>query len=296
MGATKSNVFRVRTAAMAVSLLFAPQPWANPTGAQVVSGAVSMSQPNAATLNITNSPGAIINWQGFSIGANEVTRFIQQSASSTVLNRVVGPDISAIQGQLLSNGRVFLVNPAGIVIGPNAMIDTAGFVGSALNLSNADFLAGKLRFVGDASSGSVINQGWIRTSFGGSVILAAPNVENSGLIQTPGGELILAAGQKLTVTNLEQGGVQFEVQAPADSVLNVGRLLADGGAVGVFAGSLKHSGEIRANALVRDEAGSVMLKAQGDIQIASGRLYASDVNAGACGDHARAPVPVPSGT
>ena len=72
---------------------------------------------------------------------------------------MVGADISSLQGQLTSNGRVFLINPAGIIIGPNAMIDTAGFVGSALNMQNADFLAGKLRFSGDASSGAIINQG-----------------------------------------------------------------------------------------------------------------------------------------
>lgn len=183
---------------------------------------------------------------------------------------MVGRDISSIQGQLLSNGRVFLINPAGIVIGPNAMIDTAGFVGSTLNMKDADFLAGKLRFVGEGGEGSIVNQGWIRTSYGGNVLLVAPRIENSGLIQTPGGELILAAGQKLTVASLEHEGVQFEVQAPTDSVVNVGQLLASGGAVGVFAGTIKHSGDIRANALIRDEAGKVVLKASNDIQIAAG--------------------------
>ncbi len=187
-----------------------------------------------------------------------------------MLNRVVGRDISSIQGQLLSNGRVFLINPAGIVIGPGAMIDTAGFVGSTLNMKDADFLAGKLRFVGEGGEGSIVNQGWIRTSYGGNVLLVAPRIENSGLIQTPGGELILAAGQKLTVASLEHEGVQFELQAPTDSVINVGHLLASGGAVGVFAGSIKHSGDVRANALIRDEAGKVVLKASNDIQIAAG--------------------------
>ena len=147
MKPAKQQIFTQGAIAVAVSLLFQAQPLlANPTGAQVVNGTVSMARPNAATLNVTNSPGSIINWQGFSIGAGEVTRFVQQSASSAVLNRVVGADISSIQGQLLSNGRVFLINPAGIIIGPNAMIDTAGFIGSALNMQNADFLAGKLRF------------------------------------------------------------------------------------------------------------------------------------------------------
>ena len=38
----------------------------------------------------------------------------------------------------------------------------------------------------------------------------------------------------------------------------------------VFAGSLRHSGEIRANALVHDEAGRIVLKAQDGIHLAAG--------------------------
>lgn len=268
--------------AASIQLIFADAPpaYANPTGPQIVNGAATFQRPDSRTLNVTNAPGTIINWRGFSIGTGELTRFIQQSPSSAVLNRVVGADISQIHGQLLSNGRVFLVNPSGIVIGPGAMIDTAGFVASTLNMLDGDFLAGKLKFQGDSSSGSIINQGWIRTGYGGHVLLVAPQIENSGLIHTPGGEIILAAGKKLTITSLDLDGVQFEVQAPTDSVLNVGKLLADGGAVGVFAGSLRHSGEIRANALVYDEAGRIVLEAQNDIQIAAGSTTSADGKTG----------------
>ena len=264
--------------AASIQLIFADAPpvYANPTGPQVINGTATFQRPDSTTLSVTNSPGTIINWQGFSIGAGELTRFIQQSPASAVLNRVVGADISQIHGQLLSNGRVFLINPSGIVIGPGAMIDTAGFVASTLNMLDGDFLAGKLKFQGDSTSGSIINQGWIRTGYGGHVLLVAPQIENSGLIHAPGGQILLAAGKKLTVTSLDLDGVQFEVQAPTDSVLNVGKLLADGGAVGVFAGSLRHSGEIRANALVYDEAGRIVLKAQDEIQVAAGSTTSAD--------------------
>ncbi len=281
MGGDRFRLKPCTLAAASISLLFAsPSLWANPTAPQVVSGQVSFQQPNASVLNVTNSPGAIINWQGFSIGASEVTRFVQQSAASSVLNRVTGGNISQIYGQLLSNGRVFLINPGGIVVGPGAIVDTAGFAASTLNMLDGDFLAGKLRFQGDSASGSIINQGWIRTGYGGHVLLVAPNIENSGLIHTPGGELILAAGQKVTMATLDLAGVQMEVQAPTDSVLNVGKLLADGGAVGVFAGTLRHSGEIRANSLVYDTAGQVVLQAQKEIQLAAGSATSADGKAG----------------
>jgi filamentous hemagglutinin family protein len=52
---------------------------------------------------------------------------------------------TAIYGTLSSNGRVWLVNPAGIMVGPGGKVDVAAFVASTLNISNADFLAGRNR-------------------------------------------------------------------------------------------------------------------------------------------------------
>ena len=117
---------RRKVITLAVASCFATElAHANPTGASVVSGQVSITT-NGNLVQVTNSPGSIINWQGFSIGANEITRFIQQSASSTVLNRVVGVNPSVILGTLQSNGRVMLINSNGIVFGAGATIDTAG--------------------------------------------------------------------------------------------------------------------------------------------------------------------------
>src|SRR5688572_28922410 len=100
------NFLKPTAAAIAVAACFAAGPTlANPTGGTVVRGQASI-QPMGNLLQITNSPNAIINWQSFSIGANEVTRFLQQSASSAVLNRVTGTagtiDPSIILGSLQS--------------------------------------------------------------------------------------------------------------------------------------------------------------------------------------------------
>src|ERR1043166_8354192 len=120
---------------------------ANPTGPQVAAGSASVSS-SGKNLTVTNSPGTILNWQSFSIAPGELTKFVQQSSASAVLNRVIAANPSSILGALQSNGRVFLVNPSGIVIGAGAMIDTAGFVASTLNIADKDFLAGRLKFEG----------------------------------------------------------------------------------------------------------------------------------------------------
>src|SRR3954468_3878799 len=76
---------------------------AAPVAPQVVNGQASFSQ-QGNVFSITNTPGAIINWNSFSVSPGEVTRFVQQSASSTVLNRILGQDPSQILGALQSNG------------------------------------------------------------------------------------------------------------------------------------------------------------------------------------------------
>ena len=253
---------------------------ANPTDPTVVHGSAQFARPGANALDVTTSPNAIIHWQGFSIGAGETTRFIQPSASSAVLNRVTGADPSAILGQLLSNGRVFLVNPHGIVFGEGAVVDTAGLVASTLGIADADFLAGRYRFDAAPGAGNVVNRGRIEAGAGG-VFLLAPSVENSGVVRTAGGDLVLAAGRRITLTSLDLDGVRVEVQAPEDEALNLGSLAAERGAAGMFARSIRNAGTVEANAVTRDEHGTVRLVARDDLTLdAGGRVAAGGPSGG----------------
>lgn len=261
---------------------------ANPLGPTVVHGNVGITTPSASVLQITNSPGSVIDWQSFSIGAGETTRFIQENAASAILNRVTGTQMSELLGNLTSNGRVFLINGNGILVGEGATIDTAGLVMSTLNITNEDFLAGHYAFKGDETAGSIVNRGYIKTAPGGEVILLAPRivnetvdgVENSGLIETPDGELILAAGHAITITSLDDPDISFEVQSSEHEVVNLGRLIAAGGSAEILAGTIRHSGEINADAINVDEHGRVTL-------LASHRLETSDdsvISANGAGD------------
>lgn len=116
----------------------------NPVAPTVVNGNASFNQ-SGNVLTVTNSNGTIINWNRFSIATGETTQFVQPSASSSVLNRVLS-DPSTIYGTLSSNGQVFLVNPSGIIVGSGGRIDAGGIVLSTGNISNADFLGGNIRF------------------------------------------------------------------------------------------------------------------------------------------------------
>jgi trimeric autotransporter adhesin len=269
---------RRQALAIALSAAYALGPqWAcaNPNGAQVVSGQAAI-QAQGAQLTITNSAGAIINWRGFSIGAGETTRFIQPSAASAVLNRVVGPDMSQLLGQLQSNGQIYLINPNGIVVGGSARIDTNSFIASTLDIADADFLAGKLRFMERSGAGSIRNEGLITAGPGGRIALIAPNIENNGIIRAPDGNILLAAGRKLEIASLDLDGIRFEIQAPTDSVLNLGKLLAENGAVRAFAGTLRNSGEIEAKRMALDASGNIVLSGSNSVVLTRGSITRAD--------------------
>ncbi len=269
--------FRAKVISVAVGACFSVSVQtvlAAPTGAKVVSGTATVSQQGNLT-TVTNSPGAVINWQAFSIGANEVTRFIQQSAASSVLNRVVGVDPSIILGVLQSNGRVLLINPNGIVFGAGAQIDVAGLVASSLNLSNADFAAGRLRFSDTPGAGSVNNQGAITTPTGGQVYLIAPNVQNSGIITSPQGEIILAAGRSVDLVDAGTPNLRIEITAPDTQAINIGQIIARSGKIGIYAALVKNSGEIRADGVVVGANGEILLRAKQNVTLENGSVISA---------------------
>jgi filamentous hemagglutinin family protein len=251
---------------------------ANPLGGSVTAGSAEMAA-DGATLTVTNAPGTVIEWAGFSIAADEITRFVQENAASAVLNRVTGAALSEILGRLESNGQVFLINPNGIVVGNGATIDTAGFVASTLAMTDADFLAGRLRFAGAPGAGAVHNGGVV-IAREGPVVIVAPVIENSGLVRADDGELLLAAGRSVLIADVANGDVAFEVQAPEDAVLNLGELIARGGSLRAFAGTLTSAGVVSADAVSVGAGGEIVLSASGDATLAAGSTTTADGDAG----------------
>lgn len=115
-----------------------------PTGGNVTAGSGSISQTETdMTINQTTQ-SMVIDWQGFSIGENNSVTFDQPSSSATALNCVISSEVSHIQGALKANGRVFLINPNGVLFHNTSRVSVGDLVVSTLNMSNEDFMIGNM--------------------------------------------------------------------------------------------------------------------------------------------------------
>lgn len=260
--------FRPRLAAVAVAAAFCVQPQlaqAQPRGAQVIHGGATVTYSGSnAVVQTTNGAGtqhSAINWHSFSVPAGSITQFIQPSASSTSINRVIGDDPSSIYGTLWSNGHLVLVNPHGIAVGAGAVVDTNGFTASTLAMGEADAVAGRMVFQGAGGPLTVDGQVLAR---GGDVVLVGSSVQagRDALVRSEGA-VLLAAGEKVEVTGRGLEGIRMEVKA-GNRAVNLGTLKGD--AVGIFAGTLRHSGQVEAVS-ASAAGGKVVLRAEGDVHV-----------------------------
>lgn len=77
---------------------------------------------------------ALIDWQSFNIGSKATVNILQHHLSDTLINRVVGNDLSQIYGKLNATGNVVLVNPNGMIF-DGAVINVGGFAASTADIS-----------------------------------------------------------------------------------------------------------------------------------------------------------------
>src|SRR5690349_13479121 len=104
-------------------LVVAKVGWAHPKNCEIRAGEVVLNSISEKVLEIAASDRSIIDWQEFSIQKGETTRFLLPHPSAKVLNRVLEPNVSEIYGSLESNGKLFLINPFGILVGEGGIVD-----------------------------------------------------------------------------------------------------------------------------------------------------------------------------
>ncbi len=262
-----------------------------PTQGKVVAGSASIASKGNAMTITQGTARAAIDWSTFDIGSAASVMFLQPSSSSVALNRVLSGSASEIAGRLSANGKVYLVNPAGVLFSSTAQVNVGGLVASTLGMSSADFMAGSTTFDG-AGSGRIANEGSISAA-NGYIAFIASDIANTGKLQANGGSVALAAGDRVTLRMAGDSLMDFSVDRSALQTMvdNRGAIIADGGqvlvgarAVGDLTASvINNSGLIEANSLqnvngVIRLSGAHGLQNDGQIVAAGGSISTQSTN------------------
>ncbi|HZG41163.1 MAG TPA: glycosyltransferase, partial [Nodosilinea sp.] len=211
------------TLPMAVQLAQAIQPASDGTGTvvnqtgnqfEITGGQRSLDQTNL-----------FHSFEQFNLTAEQAATFLSQPEIQNIVGRVVGGDPSLLNGLLQVLGgpsNLFLVNPAGLLVGPNVQLDIPGSLtltsANALSFGNQwlpttgpvdySLLNGAptgFTFLTDRPS-PVVNTGNLSANPGAAVRLMGGTVVNTGTITAPGGEITLAAVPGSSTVRISQPG------------------------------------------------------------------------------------------
>ncbi|MFN7641980.1 MAG: filamentous hemagglutinin family protein [Burkholderiales bacterium] len=274
-------------------------------GRTVWSGAAVSAGNGTSDLVIRQStPRAQLWWDRFDIDRGQTVRFDQQGNRNWVaLNWIDDTRPSTIAGRLVADGQVYLINRNGIVFKPGAQVDATSFIASTLSIQDDAFVRGltalrdgRATFERAANapttarievqSGPVTNLAGqpvlgpngqqlveaarITSADGGRVFLfATSEVINNGLISSPSGQIVLAAGQKVYLfapTNQDSAafrGLFIEVGSGGEA-RNLGTLVSDRGNTTLVGLAVNNEGRISARSALSGN-GSVWLIARSDL-------------------------------
>jgi fibronectin-binding autotransporter adhesin len=260
--------------------------WALPTAGQLsgtinaTSSGVSVVLTNSTLLTVTSPDKGIVDWNDFGAGnmtiiSGDTINYVLPTASSAVLNRIIGANPTSIAGTISSNGKVSVLNPNGITLAGTAIINTAGFTASTIAEPDSTFAAtGALSFIGTPQAGVTVTTGAQISTIGGSgdVLLAGTTVNVAGTV-TAANLNIRSSG----AVSLGQGGV-LNVNATAGSGGNVS-VTSNGAAVTVGSTAVNVQGNLiinSANPVSTTTGGAVVLSSGaatsvgGDLSVTTG--------------------------
>lgn len=225
---------------------------------------IDVSLPGTTVITQEVNQRDVINWQEFSIGVGETVRFDQPDVNAVIVNRVNGGIRSDIFGSLVANGRVFLINPSGIVFGSNATVNVNGLVASTLSLKNGASGRGEpVEFRAANGAGSIVNEGSITAK---DIVLLAPSITNTGNLTATGdnASVSLVAADEVSVSTMD-GNLNTQVLESSNGGLieQLGQVLAEGGRVILLASSSSNGAPSVINTAGVNQASEIRI--QGDL-------------------------------
>ena len=231
---------------------------------------VSPAPGNSAQYDITggtrpgSGPNLFHSFGDFNVPNNHTANFLNDTGlpTSNILGRVTGGNPSNIFGTIQTTGfgkaNLFLMNPAGILFGPNASLNVGGSVG----FTTADYLrladGAKFTAVPGPQDAAISSTPVAAFGFLGS---------NPAAITVQGGKLAVTEAQNLSLVG---GNIIVTAGAVADGTSQAARLSAPGGQIALV--SVASPGEVTMNTTAITDTSLSGFAALGTISLSRGTV------------------------
>ena len=174
-----------------------------------------------------NEANLFHSFEQFKVESNQTANFLPHPDTSNIFGRVTGGNASILNGLIQvtgSNSNLFLMNPAGIIFGPNvrlnipASLNVTTATGIGFNNNNFWFKAMETNdystLVGNPSGykfnsaqlGQIVNQGNLSLNPGKNLTLLGGKVINRGQLSTASGNIIIVAVKDSGLLRISQPG------------------------------------------------------------------------------------------
>ena len=235
------------------------------------------------------SDKVVLNWAEFNVAAGNKVNFNQPGKNSLALNKIFQGDPSRIFGSVTANGQIYLLNQNGILFGRDSQVNVGALIASSLTIDPEAESGGILNPAllrqrkpaftvaigadGQPVPGGIVVEEGARISTaagGGSVALIGQQVENAGTIESPAGQVILAAGQKVYLQASDDPklrGLLVEVDAGGTAWNKAtGQIASTLGNVSMVGLAVNQDGRVSATTSVQSN-GSVRLLARDSVTV-----------------------------
>ncbi|MEO1681645.1 MAG: CHAT domain-containing protein [Cyanobacteria bacterium J06631_12] len=224
-------------------------------------------------------------FEEFSLTEAETANFTSDSGVFNIVGRVSAANPSYIDGTIQVEGSdadLYLLNPSGVLFGPNAQLalpgsftattaDQVEFGEQLLSAAetNPDYTAlreepSAFRF-SEPSAGAVVNQGELAVAPGESISLIGSSVVNTGELEAPGGEIgLVAVGGESTV-RLKTPGSLLSLEVVGTGLSGTGNDFAASALPALLTGN------------ERESVDTLELLPNGDVVLRGSRLEAGEV-------------------
>ena len=172
------------------------------------------------------------SFQEFGLSPGEIANFLANPQLQNILGRVTSGNASIIDGLIQVSGgspNLYLMNPAGLVFGPNASLNvpasftatTANRIGfgngqwfNATGPNQFSTLTGTPnQFAFTATQpGSLVNAGNLAVPIGHNLMLLGGSIINTGNLTAPGGNITVAAVPGESLVRVSQAGMLLNLE------------------------------------------------------------------------------------